>query len=353
MGPRHDESSLLKDPSWCFPKTADRNLADLAFVNEKKVKWTLKRGKDQKFYLHLKDIEHADIPQGDSLLSFLSPKSNRCPSTAFHFFELPSELQLQILRELPSRDINSCRLTCKWMNRFIVGNWIRLRSREIGCVDFIPECREVWGLYYDYSKELTSFQHSVISRLVIQYGIISSSLMQSLTKTLSDLRICVKTLIIHNCRCDCTVLELINFIKCTYVEVLAIDVFDMREFGQSLAKHEVVRNMNCSLVYVNGDDVISGVVVNSFYQGSVDLNGFSRLLTDWGHGCVEIIHFHMNIDDDGAAYVPAICQDSAHFRYLRGSLYGCVLKNCDNQELYVETKDGRLMLTPGSLSENS
>ncbi|KAK6008933.1 F-box domain protein, partial [Ostertagia ostertagi] len=224
-------------------------------------------------------IEYADTSERDSLLSLLTPKLDRSPSDAFKFFELPPELQLQILHELPSRDLNSCRLTCQWMNRFIVRNWCRLRSREIGSVDFIPDCQEVWGLYYDYSRKLSCFQHSIMSRLVIYYGIISSSLLVSLSKTLSDLRISIKALIIHNCGCDCTVAEFVSFIKCTNVKVLAIDVFEMKDFGKSLAKEEVIQSLNCSLVYANGDDVISGIVVNSFYEGSIDLSGFSRLLT--------------------------------------------------------------------------
>ncbi|KAK6058043.1 hypothetical protein COOONC_04391 [Cooperia oncophora] len=169
----------------------------------------------------------------------------------------------------------------------------------------------------------------------------------SLLRTLSDLRISVKALIVHNCQCECTVEEFISFIKCTKVEMLAIDVFEMPEFGQSLAKQEIIRNLTCSLVYINGDDVISGIVVNSFYEGSIELTGFSRLLTDWGHGCMEILHFHMNIDSEGSADVTTVWQDSGHFRCLRG----CVLKNSDNQELFVEAKNGKLMLTPVRPSE--
>uniref|UniRef100_A0A0N4X5Q9 F-box domain-containing protein n=1 Tax=Haemonchus placei TaxID=6290 RepID=A0A0N4X5Q9_HAEPC len=318
----------------------------------------------------------------DSLKSFLSPKANRCLSPAFNFFGLPIELQLLILNQLSSRDLNSCRLTCQWMNQVIVENWSQLRSREIGCVDFIPGCQEIWGLYYDYSKKLTCFQHSIISRLVVYYGIITSSLLKSLSKTLSDLRISVKTLIIHNCRCDCTVSEFINFIVSANVEVLAIDVFEMRAFGQSIANDKIIRDLKCSLVYVNGDDVISGIVVNCFYEGSIELSGFSRLLSlkcslvyvngddvisgivvncfyegsielsgfsrllsDWGDGCIEILHFHMKIDDD-AAHVATILEDSVHFRFL----HGCVLKNGENQELFIEAKDGRLTLTPIRLS---
>ncbi|XGW28168.1 hypothetical protein V3C99_008178 [Haemonchus contortus] len=323
----------------------DENLADLASVEGKRVKWSLKLGDDKQFYLHLRDIEYAGTLERDSLKSFLSPKANRCLSPAFNFFGLPIELQLLILNQLSSRDLNSCRLTCQWMNQVIVDNWSQLRSREIGCVDFIPGCQEIWGLYYDYSKKLTCFQHSIITRLVVYYGVITSSLLKSLSKALSDLRISVKTLIIHNCRCDCTVSEFINFIVSANVEVLAIDVFEMRDFGQSIADDKVIRDLKCSLVYVNGDDVISGIVVNCFYEGSIELSGFSRLLSDWGDGCIEILHFHMKIDDD-AAHVATILEDSGHFRFL----HGCVLKNGENQELFIEAKDGRLTLTPIRLS---
>ncbi|KAK5964206.1 hypothetical protein GCK32_001113 [Trichostrongylus colubriformis] len=195
------------------------------------------------------------------------------------------------------------------------------------------------------------FQHSVIFRLLIQCGPISSSLMQSLTKTLSASRISVKTLIIHNCRCDCTVLELINFIKCTHVEVLAIDVssvFNRQELEQSLAKHEIVQNMICSLVYVDSYDVDSEIVEGYFSQGPIKLNEFSQLLRDWGRGFMEIVHFHTNIDDDEAVDVNAVCQDPEDYRYLRGRVL-----NRNNEELHVEAKNGRLMLTPGSLSQDS
>lgn len=323
-----------------------QSLADLAFVEGKRVKWSLKLGDDNEFYLHLKDIEYVDSSL--DLKSFLRPKANRTPDEAFGLFDLPPELQLLILRELSSRDLNSCRLVCRWMNQFILHNWTTLRSRHIGSVDFIPDCPEVWGLYYDYSKALVNFQHAAIGRLLIYYGVLSSSLLLSLSNALSQSHISVKTLIIYNCRCDCTVKEFVDFIKSTDVKILAIDVFDMHDFGKSLVKEEAIQNLTCSFIYSNGDDVISGIVVNSLIEDSSELSGFSRLLTDWGHGCMELLHFHMNIDTDGVESASVIWQDSGHFRCLRG----CILKNCDNQELYVEAKNGRLVLTPVTHSDS-
>ncbi|KAK6030343.1 hypothetical protein OSTOST_03530 [Ostertagia ostertagi] len=94
--------SFLKksgDSSGSLKGSDGESLADLAFVEGKRVKWTLKLGDDKQFYLHLKDIEYADTSERDSLLSLLTPKLDRSPSDAFKFFELPPELQLQILHE--------------------------------------------------------------------------------------------------------------------------------------------------------------------------------------------------------------------------------------------------------------
>lgn len=71
-------SSALKEKSAsdaALKGSDGESLADLAFVEGKRVKWSLKLGDDNEFYLHLKDIEYVDSSL--DLKSFLRPKANR------------------------------------------------------------------------------------------------------------------------------------------------------------------------------------------------------------------------------------------------------------------------------------
>ncbi|KHJ81988.1 hypothetical protein OESDEN_18321 [Oesophagostomum dentatum] len=166
------------------------------------------------------------------------------------------------------------------MNELIVNNWHSLPPRKIGCVDYIPGCDEVWGLYFDYIRKLDTFTNAVISRLVLYYGMITPSLLQTLAQALSRARITMKALIIHNCHCDCGVEEFITFMKSVHLEVLAIDVFDMMDFGRSLLSDEAVAKLKSVLIFSNGDDIMSGIVVDPFYyEAPIDLHGVCRLLT--------------------------------------------------------------------------
>ncbi|VDL74972.1 unnamed protein product [Nippostrongylus brasiliensis] len=248
----------------------------------------------------MKDIE-VNVDGDQSLFARLKVS----PKQTFAFSKLPGELKLLVLQELSSRDLNACRLACRWFNQFIIGNWSHLNSRRIGSVEFIPDCREVWGHYFNYSRALSYFRNCTISRFTIYYGCLSSALMLCLSNAFQKHRISVKVLIIHNCSCDCNAAEFIAFMESINVKILAIDVFDMRELGNSLANHQCIEK-------------------------------------DWSQGCMEILHFHMNIDRCGDD-VSEVWQDSGHLRCLQGS----ILKNCEGQELYVEkTKNGRVVLVP-------
>ncbi|WKY08008.1 hypothetical protein Q1695_007476 [Nippostrongylus brasiliensis] len=295
---RTSASALSTSKSAASLKEVDEeNLADFAFAEGKRVRWSLIPNDDHEFQLHLKDIE-VNVDGDQSLFARLKVS----PKQTFAFSKLPGELKLLVLQELSSRDLNACRLACRWFNQFIIGNWSHLNSRRIGSVEFIPDCREVWGHYFNYSRALSYFRNCTISRFTIYYGCLSSALMLCLSNAFQKHRISVKVLIIHNCSCDCNAAEFIAFMESINVKILAIDVFDMRELGNSLANHQCIEKLDCAFLFSNGDDVISGVVVDPFYNGAPEPTGFSRLLTDWSQGCMEILHFHMNIDrcgDDG------------------------------------------------------
>lgn len=81
-------------------------------------------------------------------------------------------------------------------------------------------------------------------RISLFQGVISSSLLVSLAQALTHARITVKSMVIHNCRCCCDAVELITFVKSVHVEVLAIDVFEMRDFGKSLLLHDVIQKVS-------------------------------------------------------------------------------------------------------------
>ncbi|EYC38394.1 hypothetical protein Y032_0720g1816 [Ancylostoma ceylanicum] len=254
-------------------------LADLAFVEGKKVKWALKMDEeDNEFYLYLKDVDAFRAPLHDFLRDLFTNTAQQ-PTETFAFLDLPPEVQIQILKKVSLRDLSSCRLTCHLLNQIIVRNWNSLSPRKIGCVDFIPGCNEVWGLYFDYTRKLVTFTNAVISRLVLYYGVISSPLLLSLAQELSQARITVKAMIIHNCRCCCEAEELIAFVKSAHVEVLAIDVFEMRDFGKSLLMNDVIQKLKCVFIFSNGDDVMSGIVVDPFYYDHpIEVHGLRRLL---------------------------------------------------------------------------
>ncbi|WKY08007.1 hypothetical protein Q1695_007476 [Nippostrongylus brasiliensis] len=320
---RTSASALSTSKSAASLKEVDEeNLADFAFAEGKRVRWSLIPNDDHEFQLHLKDIE-VNVDGDQSLFARLKVS----PKQTFAFSKLPGELKLLVLQELSSRDLNACRLACRWFNQFIIGNWSHLNSRRIGSVEFIPDCREVWGHYFNYSRALSYFRNCTISRFTIYYGCLSSALMLCLSNAFQKHRISVKVLIIHNCSCDCNAAEFIAFMESINVKILAIDVFDMRELGNSLANHQCIEKLDCAFLFSNGDDVISGVVVDPFYNGAPEPTGFSRLLTDWSQGCMEILHFHMNIDRCGDD-VSEVWQDSGHLRCLQGS----ILKNCEGQE---------------------
>ncbi|KAL6737782.1 hypothetical protein Aduo_011397 [Ancylostoma duodenale] len=317
-------------------------LADLAFVEGKKVKWALKMDEeDNEFYLYLKDVDAFRAPLQDFLRELFTNATQQ-PSESFAFLELPPEVQLQILQKVLPRDLSSCRLTCRCLNQIIVKNWNSLSPRKIGCVDFIPGCNEVWGLYFDYTRKLITFTNAVISRLVLYYGVISSHLLLSLAQELAQARITVKAMIIHNCRCACEAEELVAFVKSAQVEVLAIDVFEMRDFGKSLLMSDVIQKLKCVFIFSNGDDVMSGIVVDPFYYDHpIEVHGLRRLLADWGNGSTDILHFHMHSEAEWAADVNSVLREIRHMRVRSG----CILQNFEDDELRLDVNDGRVTFT--------
>ncbi|CAJ0603124.1 unnamed protein product [Cylicocyclus nassatus] len=310
------------------------SLADFSLVDgRKKVKWALKEGEGNEFFMYLKDIDAYRPPLHDILRELLPHKSG----DPFDFLELPPEVQLEILDYLSLRDLNSCRLTCRWINDLIEKNWHSLSPRKIGSIDFIPGCDEVWGLYFNYKRKLRSFTNVIISRLVLFYGVITSSILSNLAHTLRQSRITVKAIVIHNCLCSCEPEELIAFIKSAHVESLAIDVYDMGDFGKRLLNDPAIQRLRCVFIFSNGDDIMSGIMVDPFlYDMPIDLHGVCRLLADWESASMEILHFHMYSDAEWAADADSVLNAVQYI----DARNGYILRNIDEQELRVEVSDG-------------
>ncbi|KIH43550.1 hypothetical protein ANCDUO_26442 [Ancylostoma duodenale] len=149
-------------------------------------------------------------------------------------------------------------------------------------------------------------------------------------------------MIIHNCRCCCDAEELVAFVKSAHVEVLAIDVFEMRDFGKSLLMSDVIQKLKCVFIFSNGDDVMSGIVVDPFYYDHpIEVHGLRRLLADWGNGSTDILHFHMHSEAEWAADVNSVLREIRHMRIRSG----CILQNVEDDELRLDVNNGRVTFT--------
>ncbi|KAL6737783.1 hypothetical protein Aduo_011398 [Ancylostoma duodenale] len=181
--------------------------------------------------------------------------------------------------------------------------------------------------------------------VLLLLGVISSALLLSLAQDLTQAGITVKTMIIHNCSCACEAEELVAFVKSAHVEVLAIDVFEMSEFGKSLLMSDVIQSLKCVFIFLNDDTVMSDVVLHPFYyEHPIEIHGLRRLLEDWGdeaRGSPDILHFHTYTKAEWAADVDSVLREIRHLRVRNG----CILQNSEDDELRLDVNDGRVTLT--------
>ncbi|CAJ0597721.1 unnamed protein product [Cylicocyclus nassatus] len=214
------------------------------------VDWVLKIDEDNEFYLHLKDIS-GRLPPNPSFYPRLVEDEQ------FDFLRIPPEIQLMVLRHLPSSDLGSCRLTCRFLDRLIKGNWNNLKPRNIGVVEFTPGgdvgCLKGFIRFY-YKRKLESFNNVVIFVLISFYGEFTIPRIQSLTQILNQSRISIKKIVICNTPCSCELEHLIALIENAHAECLIIDVCGRIDLGKKLAKDPVVKRLQGVLIYSNGDE---------------------------------------------------------------------------------------------------
>ncbi|VDO94013.1 unnamed protein product [Heligmosomoides polygyrus] len=163
----------------------------------------------------------------------------------FPFFNLPYDLQLEVLKKMPVDVILTARLACSRMNELIERHRLSLPPRMFPEVELHPLADDDRHLVYDEDRFAKLFKNGEIAGLTISYIDIDDEVLTSLKNAVKGNRIRVQRLGVDYCRISTNAqsfAEMVDLMGCFELSIVHCAAVN-ESFSSELARLPVIKKL--------------------------------------------------------------------------------------------------------------